>query len=169
MFSLQNVSLIVSAITNGLMAGLFFAYSFSVMPAFTALPDASFLAAMKAINRAIQNPVFFLAFFGALVSLPVCVWAHFGKPVSPAFWWLLSAALVYAAGVMGVTIFGNVPFNNALENFNHLNADEEAIAAMRTKFEQPWNALNMLRTVAAIVSFCLIIMGIVRKTHSALN
>ena len=67
--TIANVILVITATLTALMAGLFFAWSCSVMPGFARLKDREFVAAMQAANRAIQNPVFFAAFFGAPIFL----------------------------------------------------------------------------------------------------
>jgi uncharacterized membrane protein len=59
---------LLSALGCGLMAGLFFAFSVSVMRALAALPSAAGLAAMQSINVAIINPMFLAAFFGTAVA-----------------------------------------------------------------------------------------------------
>jgi uncharacterized membrane protein len=52
----------------GLMAGLFFAFSVSVMKALARLPSGAGMAAMQSINVAIINPVFLAAFFGTAAA-----------------------------------------------------------------------------------------------------
>jgi hypothetical protein len=58
-----------ATLTTGLIAGVFYAYAVSVNLGLAAQPDAAHVAAMQAINERIQNPVFFLSFFGAVLSL----------------------------------------------------------------------------------------------------
>ena len=100
------------------------------------LPDAEYLAAMQAMNRAIQNPVFFTAFFGAAALLPMSAYIHYGLPVTAHFWLLVAAAAVYLVGVMGVPVFGNVPLNESLDTFQLQSASVSAIAAQRAAFER---------------------------------
>jgi uncharacterized membrane protein len=59
---------LVAALGCGLMAGLFFAFSVSVMRALARLPSAEGIAAMQSINVAIINPVFLAAFFGTAAA-----------------------------------------------------------------------------------------------------
>ena len=54
-----------AALTMGLLAGLFYAYSVSVMPGLAQADDRTLVDAMQHINEAIENPVFLLTFFGA--------------------------------------------------------------------------------------------------------
>jgi uncharacterized membrane protein len=59
---------LVAALGCGLMAGLFFAFSVSVMKALARLPSAEGIAAMQSINVAIINPVFLAVFFGTAAA-----------------------------------------------------------------------------------------------------
>src|SRR6185436_7442102 len=118
MLTLPVIILVVAATTTALMAGLFYAYSCSVNLGLGRLPDAEYLAAMQSINKAIQNPVFFISFFGTLAMLPLSAYLHYGQPPYMRFWCLLTATIVYLIGVFGVTIFGNVPLNETLAVFN---------------------------------------------------
>lgn len=146
-----------AATTTALMAGLFYAYSCSVNPGLNRLSDAEYVAVMQAINRAILNPVFFAGFLGTLILLPLSTYVYAGQPASGRFWLLLSASALYVVGVFGITIFGNIPLNEALNSFALQTASPEEITAQRTAFEIPWNRLNMLRTVASVLALVLVI------------
>lgn len=156
---IQNFLLFAGALLTALTAGLLFAYSCSVNPGLHRLPDAAYLSAMQEINRAILNPVFFLCFLGPVLVLPISAWSLYGKNPSTAFWYLLAAAVLYIAGVFGVTMLGNVPLNEALNSFDLGKAGAADMAAQRAAFEQPWNNLHLIRTIASILSFILVLMG----------
>jgi uncharacterized membrane protein len=51
----------------GLIAGLFYSFSVAVMTGLSKVDDRTLVETMQRINRAIQNPAFFLSFAGALV------------------------------------------------------------------------------------------------------
>src|SRR5690349_6982509 len=119
------------------MAGLFFAWSCSVMPGFARLKDREFVSVMQKTNRAIQNPVFFIAFLGAPLLLPISTFFSYGN--SPRFLLLLTATIIYLIGTFGVTVFGNVPMNNALDRFDLETATDEEISKQRANFERRWN------------------------------
>lgn len=159
MFTLTNVILILTATAAALMAGLFYAWSCSINLGLGKLSDEAYLTAMQSTNRAIQNPLFFLAFFGVVILLPITVWQHYGQPWSPRFSLLLAAAIVYLTGTFGVTIFGNVPLNTALDVFDIKSATPETLAAQRAAFEQPWNTLNSIRAIASTVTVVLIVIA----------
>lgn len=155
----SNISLAAATLCAGLMAGFFYSYSCSVMPGLKRVSDREFIAAMQSINRAIQNPVFFLGFFGSLLLLPLTAYLKYSAPASMAFWLILAAALLYLIGAFGVTIFGNIPLNNALDKFNLQDASAETISRQRAVFEAKWNSLNTVRTVASVLAFLLMVIA----------
>jgi uncharacterized membrane protein len=157
--TLSNLTLLLTTICVGLMAGVFYAYSCSVMPGLSRLPDREFLAAMQSINRAIQNPVFFISFFGALVLLPVCSFMKFGHPLLLSSRFIIAATLVYLIGAFGVTVFGNIPLNNSLDKFDYANASGEALNLQRAAFEAKWNSLNLVRALSSVISFILVVIA----------
>ena len=159
----QTIILILTAVTTALVAGLFYAYTCSVNPGLGNLADAEYLAAMQSINKAIQNPIFFLSFFGAFFLLPLSVYQHYSQPFSTRFLLLTAAAILYIIGVMGITIFGNIPLNEALDNFDIKSATASEIAGQRVKFEKPWNGLNLIRTIASAFSLLLVIIACLSK------
>mgnify|MGYP003575908297 CR=1 FL=1 len=151
--------LILTATSTALIAGLFYSYSCSVNPGLGKLPDEGYLAAMQSINREILNPVFFATFMGTLILLPVSTWLQYSAGASKSFLFLLAATLIYAVGVFGVTMFGNVPLNDALDKFNLHSASMEEIKSQRSMFEVPWNKLHNIRTIANIVSLVLVVIA----------
>ena len=151
--------LIIATIMMGLTAGIFVCWSISVMPGLAPLPDKEFISAFQSLNREIQNPLFFSLFLGTLVLLPASAWQQYQQPAQLRFWLLLAAAIVYAAGVFGLTIFGNVPLNEALDKFNLITASPVEIAERRISFEGPWNTMNNIRSLSCIVSFALTVVA----------
>lgn len=154
---ISGILLVITATLTALMAGLFYAWSCSVMPGFKRLSEREFVSAMQATNRAIQNPVFFIAFFGAPLLLIISTALHYGEP--NRFWVLLAAAVIYLVGNFGVTIFGNVPLNNTLDRFNLEAATEEETAQQRANFERRWNNLNTIRAVSSTISLVLLVIA----------
>jgi uncharacterized membrane protein len=59
---------LAAALGCGLLAGLFFAFSVSVMKALARLPSAEGITAMQSINVTIINPVFLATFFGTAAA-----------------------------------------------------------------------------------------------------
>lgn len=146
-----NITLFLATMAAVLAAGLFYSYAVSVNPGLGRLSDTVYLQSMQSINRAILNPLFFLSFMGAVFLLPASTWLHYGRN-NVRFWWLLAASVMYVAGVFGVTVAGNVPLNNALDALKLDGASAEQLSSWRTSFEKPWNMLNTVRTIAAILT-----------------
>lgn len=163
MLSFQHITLFTTLLFSGLIAGLLYSYSCSVNIGLKALPDESYLKAMQSINVAIQNPYFFSCFVGLLLLFPLTAWGWYTKPLSPTFYLLLAASILYYIGVFGVTIFGNVPLNNQLAQFDISAASQNDISAMRLTFESAWNKYHFIRTVAAILAFGLTISALFKN------
>lgn len=158
-----DIILVTTTVLTGLMAGLFYAFSFSVVLGLGKLPDADYIRAFQSINREIQNPIFLSCFMGIVLLLPLSTYMHYSKPATPQFWLLLAATLIYVIGVFGVTVAGNIPLNNAIDTFKLDSASADAITAQRTAFESKWNNLNMARTVASTLTLLLSVLACLRK------
>lgn len=158
-----QITLILATFLTGLVAGLFYAYQCSVIGGLGKLDDKAYLTAFQHINRVILNPWFFSSFMGCMVVLPVAAWLSNSAGTQSGFYLLLAAAIVYVVGVFGVTIFCNVPLNNALEKFNINGASTGEIHKFRKFFEPPWNRYNLIRTVASAFSFLLCILSMLKN------
>lgn len=154
---------IVAMLLAGLVAGLFYSYACSVTGALGKLPDREYVMTFQSINTTILNAWFFTGFMGSLIVLPLATWLSYRADAPFSFWLLLSASVLYAVGVFGVTIFGNVPLNNMLGCFNMATATPQDISSLRERFESPWNKLNLIRTIAAVLSFLLAVLSIKLK------
>ncbi len=156
---MKEIILTITAITTALISGLFYAYTCSVNIGLGRLPDREYLSAMQAINSAILNPLFFVSFIGTLVLLPFSAWLNYAQPLSGRFIILAIAAIVYIIGVFGVTMFGNVPLNDALANFDLKSASAADIISQRMAFEKPWVMLHNIRTVISVICLILVLLS----------
>ena len=155
----NTIILIIATLSSGLMAGLFYAWSISVTPGLAKMNDENYLQAFQSMNRAIQNPAFFIFFFGLVVLLPLLSYLHYQSPADAKFWYIISATVFYLIGIMAVTIFGNVPMNNTLEALQIESMEPDKMASFRLGFESKWNKLNMIRTICSSLSFVLLILA----------
>lgn len=158
--SIKSILLFIAVLLTGLSAGLFFAWSVSVIPGTKRIADLTYLETMQSINKAILNPAFFLIFFGSLIFLAINVVLQFQTGTSLTFAFLLAATITYFIGTIGVTSFGNVPLNNALEAINLNNLNLEQLKEFRNNYELKWNRLHSIRTVFAVLSFAISISAI---------
>jgi uncharacterized membrane protein len=159
--TVSTILLVIAAITTGLMAGLFSAWSYAVSPGLARVDNATFIAAMQAMNRAILNPIFLFCFMGTAFLLPLNVYLQYRSSLPTRFWLLLAAAVIYIVGVIGITMGGNVPLNEALDAFRLDAASPQEIVRQRQAFEAPWNRLNALRTIASLLAFALTVVACV--------
>ncbi len=156
--SIKTVTLFTTVALTGLSAGLFYAWSVSVIPGTRKVIDSTYLETMQSINRAILNPAFFLVFFGSLISLAISSIQHY--QAGTIFWLLLVSTITYAAGTFGITAFGNVPLNDALEALNLEDLTNIRITEFRNSYEQKWNRFHAIRTAFSVLSFLLTILAI---------
>jgi uncharacterized membrane protein len=144
-----------TALGCGVMSGLFFVFSNTVMPALADRPPAEGMAAMQAINRVIINPIFLATFFGttALSALGIvtALW-HWSLP-GAAF--LLAGSTLYLAGGVLVTMLANVPLNNRLAAAAPQAPESAALWAL---YLRRWTAWNHVRTIACSVALALLIL-----------
>ncbi|MGH7158341.1 MAG: DUF1772 domain-containing protein [Candidatus Saccharimonadales bacterium] len=155
----ENIVLVIAGTLTALLAGLFFGYAVSVVPAFKRLKDAEYVRAMQAINIAILNPVFFVSFMGPLVLLPFSAFLAWDNDSTARFWLLVCASAVYIVGTFGITAAGNVPLNEKLAK---AEGSEKELSAARAAFETSWNYLHNLRTFAAIAATILVFAACLR-------
>jgi uncharacterized membrane protein len=103
----SNICVVVAffaALGSGLMAGVFFAFSVSVMRALKRLPEKQGIAAMRAINVAILNPVFLVVFFGTAAASAISVITSLLTWQAASALWLLIGGFFYLLGSFLVTI-----------------------------------------------------------------
>lgn len=153
----SDITLILSATLTALMAGFFFSYSISVSLGLGKLTDKEYLKSMQSINKEVQNPIFLMCFFGALIMLSIVTFQQY-SPTINTFIIPLTAMLLYLIGVIGVTVFVNVPLNNQLQLFDLSNATQTTVKQMRNIFEKRWNFWNHIRTVTALCAVVFIII-----------
>lgn len=157
--SFKTMVLFGSVVLTGLSAGLFYAWSVSVIPGTQKVVDITYLETMQSINRAILNPAFYIVFFGSAVLLSVSSVYEFHTN-KWAFGLLLSSSITYLAGTVAVTGFGNVPLNDQLEVMKLGEIQVEEIAKFRKFYESNWNRLHLIRTVFALLSFLLAVLAL---------
>jgi uncharacterized membrane protein len=160
---MNTIILIITTLFSGLMAGLFYAWSISVTPGLAKINDISYLQAFQSMNRAILNPLFFVFFFGLVLLLPLLSYLSFQTSIGNQFWYVLAATILYFIGIMGVTIGGNIPLNNALEALQIESMTPEQMDVFRKGFESKWNRLNHIRTISSILTFLLLVIACIQE------
>ena len=149
-----NAMLAAALVCMGLMAGIFFAFTVSVMPGLQAGDDKTFVTAMQHINAAIENGLFGLVFAGALLFTAVAAVLQFASGRRAAAAWAFGAAALYFV-VLGLTMGIEVPLNDKLAAAG--NPDRIAdLARVRHDFESVWVPVNDARTlINTLALLCL--------------
>lgn len=144
-----------SVVATGLVSGLFYGWSVSVIPGTRRIAADSYVETMQHINRAIINPAFILPFLGVPAVLGAAAYLQHrtGNPRRAGL--LAGAAATYVVGVLGVTMARNVPLNDALDRFDLVGAEVGAVEGRRRTYESSWNRWHQLRTAASVVAFAL--------------
>ncbi|WP_037359681.1 anthrone oxygenase family protein [Amycolatopsis orientalis] len=156
MVLVSKAVLVAAVLAAGLIAGLFYAYTVSVMPGLAQADDHTFVTAMRRINDVIVNGWFMLSFLGAPLLAIAAVVLHFTSSGQGALPWLVAGAALLVATVL-VTGAINVPMNNALA------VDTADFAALRARFEEPWVRWNLARTVLSAAGFGCLVGGLVAR------
>jgi uncharacterized membrane protein len=144
----STLALIVAAIAllfNGTMAGVFFAFSNSVMPGLNAVAADQAAGAMRSVNRKILNPAFLAAFTLAPIASLIAGVLLLTMDGTAAAVCFLAATVVYVLGSILPTSVVNVPLNNALESSG---LDWPA-------YSPRWTRWNHLRTAACTAALLL--------------
>ena len=140
---------LITALGCGLVAGILYAFSTSVMKALARLPAAQGITAMQSINVTVINPWFMGAFFGTAAACVLVVVFSLLRWNDAGAVYLLTGGLVYLIGSILVTMAFNVPRNNALAAVDPQSADG---ARLWTGYITSWTAWNHVRTAAALAA-----------------
>lgn len=154
MEALRTVMLIATTVVMGLMGGVFFLYSNTIMPGLGKTDDRTFVGAFQAIDTRIINPPFMFLFFGGVVLSGGTVFLHLDDRLGSVLPWLVAAFALYVI-VFILTVAINVPLNNYIKT-----AGEPATidaSQVRSRFnEKRWIRSNHIRTLLTLLAFgCL--------------
>jgi uncharacterized membrane protein len=139
----------ISALSCGLMAGVFFAFSAFVMAGLSRLPATQSIAAMQFINAGAFNPLFATAFCGTIATCVLLAVASLFMWHKPAGIFHLAGALLYLVGAILVTLAFNLPLNGGLAAVDATSADG---ANLWAGYLTSWMVWNHVRTVGALAA-----------------
>lgn len=157
--SLQSTILAAAILLTGIVTGIFFAWSNGVMPGIGKLDNLEFLQAFKSMNQVILNGAFLAVFGGAMIAVFLVPVSHLALVPKVLFWLYVSIFVLYAVGVLGVTVNGNIPLNELLDTA-HLDAmSTHEIEILRERVESKWNSYHLIRTVCSAITFVSLILS----------
>lgn len=148
----------IAALGAGIIGGVFFAFSNFVMKALSRLQNPQGVAAMHSINVVVLNSGFLGVFLGtALLSAIACAAAvlWWDSPRAPA---LLAGGVLYLLGCFAVTIFCNVPRNEALAA---ISPDDMRVEEAWPRYAAEWNRWNHVRTAASLAAGAAFMLALV--------
>ena len=155
--SLQFALTFVAALGCGLMAGVFFIFSNTVMKALARLQPPQGIAAMQSINSTILNPLFFVAFLGTAATTILLAISVLWRWQQSSAAYLLAGSLLYLVGAILVTIVFNVPMNEALDKVEPASGEA---ADLWARYLTRWTTWNHVRTVAAFLGSLSFILAL---------
>jgi uncharacterized membrane protein len=148
-------SLLAATVTTGLMAGLFAAFSYAVMPGLGKAGDAAFVEGMQKINVAILNGWFGICFGGAVLFSIAAAVLHVAADRRSVLPWIVAGLAFYLLTLV-VTAAVNVPLNDRLAAAG--TADPHAA---REAFEAVWVRWNIVRTATCTLGFACLTWALV--------
>ena len=147
-----------------LVAGVFLAFSDFIMRALSLTGGVGGVEAMQIINREVVRRVFVALFLGmAAASLAIAAYGGLVIGSAPGLF-MMAAGLVYFVGCFGVTVFFNVPMNEALAR---MDLSSEGTHAYWTGTYVPrWTFWNTVRTLACGLASALLLSGLLWATQA---
>jgi uncharacterized membrane protein len=153
-----------SILAYALVGGVFLAFSDFIMRSLSLTGGHGGVEAMQVINREVFRWVFMALFLGmAAVSLIVAGYGAFGIS-GPEGTLIMMAGLVYLIGCFGVTVFFNVPMNEALASME-MSSGTTRDYWLQT-YVPRWTFWNSVRTGACTVSAALLLFGLLWASQS---
>jgi uncharacterized membrane protein len=153
-----------SVLAYALVCGVFLAFSDFIMRALAHTGGVGGVEAMQVINREVFRWVFMVLFIGlAPLSLLIAGYGAFVISDGPGTV-MMFAGLIYFIGCFGVTVFFNVPMNEALAG---MDVSAEATRDYWTDTYLPrWTFWNTVRTIASGLSAALLLFGLLWATQT---
>ena len=147
------------ALISALVGGVFQSFSDFVMRGLGRAEGDAGMLAMQQINVTVMRSLFLTSFFLLVPGLAAAAWAASAQS-SAIFHWVLGAGIVYIIGVVLVTILGNVPMNNRLDQLISEGEREEAAKYWQIYLVR-WTWWNHIRTAGCAGTAGLLLVAAV--------
>jgi uncharacterized membrane protein len=156
----RGALLVISTLTIGLQAGLFYTFTVSIMRTLRGVDDRTFVNVMQRINRDIQNGWFGLTFAGGLVFTVLTLVLFIGKPGSVILPIVIGLVLYVVS--LGTTFGRNIPMNIRLDKAGKPETmSEQGLVSARQAFEAAWTRANTFRGLLAAAASVALSWGLV--------
>ena len=151
----------LAVLAYALVGGVLLAFSDFIMRALARTSGAGGVAAMQSINREVMRWVFMICFLGlAPVSLLFCAYGVFWAESSSGVPLAIAGGL-YFLGCFVLTVLGNVPMNNALDDLEATSHKAETY--WRTTYLPRWTTLNTVRTAICFTSSAVLLFSLFER------
>lgn len=149
--------LLTATIGNALVSGVFLAFSSFIMPALARVSPESGVSVMQSINITVIRSLFLRLFFLTTLVSAMLVFAPAARVPGPASWIACVAGVVSVAGAFGVTMWLNVPLNDALAA---ATPGSPAGGALWSAYLRDWTTANHVRTAASAIASALFLAAL---------
>lgn len=146
----QKLTLFLALLSTGLLAGVFYYGTFTVIPAFFEVPVEVHLKYRVALMN--HNAVYVQLLTIIAIIGPLCL-ALVSKNARSVRNYAIFAAIAALLSIL-TTRFGNVPINRMIRVW-----EAGTIPANWRETLDRWNTFNNIRTVFALASFLLILIA----------
>ncbi|MBH0781279.1 anthrone oxygenase family protein [Nocardia bovistercoris] len=154
MLALRITALVAATMATGLVAGVFYAYAMSVMPALARTEDRTLIEVMQKVNVVIVNPWFMTGFLGAVLFGIAAAVLHLGAEQRATLVWI-GIGLALNVIAFAVTVALNVPLNDQLAAAGDVSGIADQ-AAVRADYESAWVRWNIVRAVLHTLAFLVL-------------
>jgi uncharacterized membrane protein len=148
---LPQVIAVVSLTATGIVSGVFFAITVSVLPTLFAMPPGQYVTAHRRLGRGYHPVMPLLVSCALLADIALAVVAG-----GDAARTLAIAGAVSLIGVQLVSQFGNVPINKIVHG-----TDPDAISADWADPRPAWRSWHLLRTGFAVTAMTIAAAAVV--------
>lgn len=162
MESVIAILLWVGAPGCGLMAGVYFAFSAFVMTALARVGHAGTLA-MNSINTVILRSLFMPFFLGTTIASAALVVLGLREIDGTRGQLMVAGGAIYVLGMFLVTMFCNVPLNNALLA---VETESRTGTAIWQDYLKRWTRWNHVRAVSCVLASAAFIAALCLGRYS---
>ena len=154
-----------AVLAYALLGGVFLAFSDFIMRSLAHTSGTGGVEAMQVINREVFRWIFMVLFIGlAPLSLLISAYGGWSVGGGPGALMVL-AGLVYVIGCFGVTVFFNVPMNEALAG---MELGSERTQGYWTDTYLPrWTFWNSVRAVACALASAILMFALLWLAQSS--
>lgn len=151
MQKILTFSALISLLLIGAIFGFFYAWVCSTMWGLDQASPQVAIAAMQAMNASVRNAAFAPAFFATPFALLVTSVFAFRMSRQDAALAFGAAGFIYLFGGLLLTMWVNVPMNEALARVI-VPVDQSSAQTIWQDYSSSWQAWNLTRTIASGVA-----------------